>query len=373
MMPGTVVPLRRELAMSVRKAFRGALIFVVYVVIILAGLEVAVRIFRPQTGFGATVNTWDPDIGVVHIPNARRFLRTSEFDIDLVINSKGLRDREFPYEKPRGTRRILSLGDSFAAGYGVEADETYAKVLERRLRSRRPGGVTWEVLNAAVGSTGTAHQLAYYVKEGRKYSPDIVLVGFFVSNDFWDTRASGLYALEDGRLVKRQVPLTGPRRIQRIANWIPGYNTLFSRSHLLNLLKVEVALRYRRNLTTEAAPTADNTAEGDAHSLTWRVLREFRDVCAEDGALLVILVIPAPAGSPESHDQWEADVARFADAEGIACLNLGPAYRARIRVEELNFPFDRHWNARGHEFTGDELFDFLIERGLVEERTGPPR
>jgi len=359
--------------MIIKKIVRSLLIFLLYVVIILAGLEGAVRLFRPQMGFGATVNTWDPDVGVVHIPNARGFLRTGEFDIDLTINSKGLRDREFPYEKPPGVRRILSLGDSFAAGYGVRADETYAKVLERRLRDRGSGAVTWEVLNAAAGSTGTAHQLAYYVKEGRRYSPDIVLIGFFVSNDFWDNRASGLYAVEDGELVKRQVPLTGPRRIQRITNWIPGYRALFSRSHLLNLVKSQVALRHHHNLVAEAAPTVQNTREGDMHALTWRLLREFRDVCVREGARLVLLVIPAPIGSPETHDEWEAKVARFAEAEGIPCLNLGPAYRAMSRDEELNFPQDRHWTPRGHAFAGDALFHFLTESELLDQRAGSSR
>ena len=49
------------------------------------------------------------------------------------INSRGLRDREYPYAKPAGRKRCLLLGDSYVFGWGVEANETAAKVMEARL------------------------------------------------------------------------------------------------------------------------------------------------------------------------------------------------------------------------------------------------
>lgn len=356
--------------MSAGTASRRAGMLVLWVVVVLAGLEGAVRVFRPQATLAATVNTWDPDVGTRQIPGARGFICCPEYSTDLVINSKGLRDREFPYEKPKGTRRILSLGDSFAAGYGVQADETYAKVLERGLAERRVGGATWEVLNAAVGSTGTAHHLAYYLNDGRRYEPDIVLVGFFVSNDFWDNVSCGLYTLEGGSLVKRQAPCTWQRKVQRVSSRIPAYNSLFSRSHLLNLIKGEVAARHRRDLAELAERSAPSSGRGDSHAITWHLLRELRGACAADGAQFVVVVIPAPIGSPAEHRGLEAELVRFLEAEGIPCLNLGPAYRERSREMELSYPVDRHWNACGHEFAGGEICTFLIEHRLVSDRAG---
>jgi hypothetical protein len=348
------------------RAFRFLLLTLFSLGIVLLGLEGAVRLLRPQRNFSVSVNAWDPDIGAVQSPNARGFIHCDEFDIDLIINSKGLRDREFPYEKPDWTRRILSLGDSFAAGYGVQAEETYAKVLEKRLRERFTGGTAWEVLNAAVGSTGTAQQLAYYVREGWKYSPDIVLVGFFISNDFYDNKVSGPYSLKGGQLVKQRVLSTGPRRLQRITHWIPGYAFLSSRSHLLNLIKMEASRRHWRNRAAGMTRADKQGEQDDLYEMTWSLLRALRDACSERGSQLVVMIIPAPIGSPAKQNAWEAELASFLEGEGIPCLNLGPAYRAASRQDVLNFPHDRHWNAQGHAFAADELLAFLDSQGFVE-------
>lgn len=40
------------------------------------------------------------------------------YEIEYLINSKGLRDSETTYEKPEGIFRIVLVGDSHTFGYG---------------------------------------------------------------------------------------------------------------------------------------------------------------------------------------------------------------------------------------------------------------
>jgi hypothetical protein len=54
-------------------------------------------------------------------------------------NSLGLRGAEIPASKSAGRERILVLGDSYAFGYGVGDEDTFAAVLERELNAE-PGG-----------------------------------------------------------------------------------------------------------------------------------------------------------------------------------------------------------------------------------------
>src|SRR4029453_16976194 len=54
-------------------------------------------------------------------------------------NPRGSRDLERALAKPPGTRRLLSLGDSFAWGVGVELADAYPQRLERGA-PRRPQG-----------------------------------------------------------------------------------------------------------------------------------------------------------------------------------------------------------------------------------------
>src|SRR5262249_51565931 len=51
-------------------------------------------------------------------------------------NARGYRDNEHPTAKPAGVRRLLSLGDSFAWGAGVEFEDAYPQRLPRGLSPR---------------------------------------------------------------------------------------------------------------------------------------------------------------------------------------------------------------------------------------------
>jgi len=79
---------------------------------------------------------------------------------NLKVNSKGLRDYEYDYHKPDNTYRILILGDSFAFGHGVELDETFPKILEKKL-NKRANDIKYRVINAGVPSYATADELDF--------------------------------------------------------------------------------------------------------------------------------------------------------------------------------------------------------------------
>jgi lysophospholipase L1-like esterase len=113
----------------------------------------------------------NPLIGHQHRPGSRAHL----MGVDVAINSKGLRDREFSYERTPGTLRILMLGDSFTEGWGVALADTFSKRLEQLYAAR---GVKAEVINAGVGNYGTVMEVNYFLDEGRKYDPDIVVLNF---------------------------------------------------------------------------------------------------------------------------------------------------------------------------------------------------
>src|SRR3981081_744447 len=71
----------------------------------------------------------NPMIGHEHRPSSQARL----MGVDVTINSKGLREREIPYERTPSTLRILMLGDSFTEGWGVPVDQTFSKRIERLL------------------------------------------------------------------------------------------------------------------------------------------------------------------------------------------------------------------------------------------------
>lgn len=94
-------------------------------------------------------------------------------------NAAGFRStREFTRETPPGTLRILSLGDSFTAGYRVGDEETFSRRLEIWLTETL--GPTEVLIN---GIEEPANGLRYFLDTGVSWSPHVVLVGITLGND----------------------------------------------------------------------------------------------------------------------------------------------------------------------------------------------
>ena len=111
-------------------------------------------------------------------------------EYDFVLNSRGFKDLEFKTQKAEGTYRILGLGDSFAFGV-VPYRYNYLTLLEDTLNR---GGKKAEVINMGIPSVGPKEYLALLVNEGLELKPDMVMVSFFVGNDFEEPSPRKLYS-----------------------------------------------------------------------------------------------------------------------------------------------------------------------------------
>ena len=94
-------------------------------------------------------------------------------------NASGFRnDQEFSQEPPPGVLRILSMGDSFVAGYRVGQEETFSSLLEQWINQKLGKA---EVLVSEIEDPITG--LYYLSKSGLAFHPHIVLLGITIGND----------------------------------------------------------------------------------------------------------------------------------------------------------------------------------------------
>jgi lysophospholipase L1-like esterase len=132
-------------------------------------------------------NHFNPSF-IFYDPSYNRFRgKPGAPDYDFYLNSRGFKDVEFNSEKETNTYRVLALGDSFAFGV-VPYRHNYLTLLEQQLNS---GGRRIEVLNMGIPDLGPQHYLALLANEGLQLQPDMVLVSFFIGNDFTDTMVAG--------------------------------------------------------------------------------------------------------------------------------------------------------------------------------------
>ena len=249
----------------------------------------------------------------------------------LSINSRGLRDREYPYQKPPGTKRILVLGDSYTWGYGVANEEIYTEVLEETLQQKYPH---YEVINGGVSGWGTDQQYLFLINEGLKYSPDLVIVAHFFNDldEILHTMMYGLqkpmFTLQDNELFLSNYPVPRPS--------------------LRNTSKMQIT---------------------NPFTLTKRLLESMQAKCAEQDCQLLLMHFGAFA-SPERDEtiRLRALIAKaFPTIENISQLDLDSEFAAaELTAEELiGKNKDNHWDAHGHQKTADILYQFLQDNQLL--------
>ncbi len=123
-----------------RGLLRGFALFAASTGASLVALEAVFRIFFPQPLYAVSLAPW----GLWHEGNASfthaaeagpegLVLNGIEFVTHISYDSAGIRGPEYAPAKPAGTRRIVVLGDSYGEALEVEFEQTFSRLLERKL------------------------------------------------------------------------------------------------------------------------------------------------------------------------------------------------------------------------------------------------
>jgi lysophospholipase L1-like esterase len=215
-------------------------------------LELEVRAYQPPSGwYGYPEDLFLPDehLGYKYKPNFNGFFPRRPYDhIAIAINERGLRDRPHEYLKPAGVTRILGLGDSVTFGAGVSFEDIYLRRLETRFKRAHR---SIEIINAGVNSYEFDQERNYFLIEGYRYQPDIVLIGL-VLNDITPMTPDTIRALDAyHRGLKASSGPRIPTRLERLETFCRScgfiYRTLhagqtseeFQRANLKYYLAVE--------------------------------------------------------------------------------------------------------------------------------------
>lgn len=290
-----------------------------------------------------------------------------------ITNSKGLRDtREFAYDKPPGTDRILSLGDSHTQGYEVRQEATFSAVLERYLSSQ---GRKVEVLNAGVSGFSNAEQLAYLENEGVRYKPDLVVLGFF-ANDFEDNLKAGLFDLDEkGQLIDKKSEHIPGVKIQNFIYAVPGVRWLSENSHFYSVVFNGLWVYFKFKLNEQAGSQVGRQAPEFAisthmeHSdkeiaLAAALIERMKRFCDQRGIRFILVDIPNPF--PDERYRFASSLPRpFRDrlhADGVEIVDSEQLLRPYAGSVEVHVPHGyQHLSEFGHALVGSEIGKRLLD------------
>ena len=342
---------------------------VLLAVIILACLEMLIRIFCPQNSIttyteGGTPGIKDKVIGHRLRSHTVFTQKTPEFVVEYRVNEHGMRD-ESPHSYSQSSKsiRILLLGDSFALGAGVGYEKIWPVIFERNLLER---GYDVDIIKAGISGYDTRSELLYLKSVFDEFRPDIVILTF-LPNDLFTNKPLDEESLSDAsdsaivtnidKLSDLHVVTLGKRLL--MSNDL-SYTMLYLMTARAQFFKTPVNLQVKRQL-----------------EVTKELLAATQSYCRDKGTKFLVLSIPQQFqviakshGYTFSHidaDLVDRELGENADRRQIIWIKtldyLADQYRSS--KEDSYYRFDGHLNSEGSRLVGRYLSDRFI--GLFKD------
>jgi len=358
---------------------------------------------------------------LAHPPNFQQHFQNLEFAYEVKTNSQGIRYREVPLEKPDTTTRVVVVGDSFTEGVGVEAEQTFTSLLEKRFSSpEKPV----EFINCGLAATWPMQYARILFHLCLNYEPDAVLIALY-ANDVTETVPSAepdhIDAINVKLGLERVLHALWPRiytifETLSIRNEAGPPPTAGQTIDMISIISQEARQReipeaeitaWAQRLPPELVAAVNRgafngqllsagllrpgywvdsldipTAEAEAQYQVMRSILDemIRRLQARQIAVGVIFIPSAFQYDPDyghiwqlagvqTRSEWatgqtalERRLDRWAGERELLFLNLTPAYQALAREEpdrQLHYPMDGHWTPQGHAVAAAQIAAWL--------------
>jgi len=315
------------------------------------------------------------------------------------ISSQGLRDDEVTVPKPKGTFRILVLGDSVTYGVDVLKSQAFPDRLEGFLRDQFSESV--EVINAGVSGYTAYNELQYYLTQGRKFEPDLVIVASCMNDVVnprlhWDFTGEMINNIPEGAIpnhdydLNHVLPKMQRRKKTQSLNIDKGKLSLLENSRLYNSLRWRIRRLFQAK--TENIPNVKSeiptfiTGEDtlsievlcDEFSSEWRwltsVYDQLRRAVKADKATLIIVIFPLAYQLDKNYPFLpQANFAQYCRKNSIYCIDLLTSFKQHPKEDIFFLNASRyydiwHLTKYGHDLCAKEISNFLKEKGILGDR-----
>lgn len=369
-------------------------------------VEVLMIVLEPYLSQG--LYQYDPDLGFKIRPYANG------------NNQFGFNDRDYPLQKDPRNYRILILSDSFNWAGGK--DGNYTALLEQQFERyyQKPNV---EVINAGYPGTHTGEQLALLKKYALQYHPDLVVLGFFVGNDFIDAdpdrkriivndiyididkrkevKILGYPIINQSRLLlflqqkykvfqeatKAQqhsvIPSFSPYQLQLVSNSSPPEKSpgILSLETFLDTQKTRLDFCKRQDLQKKVW--------NDNINYIFQSIDEMNKLLKQQNIQFIVAIYPDefqvnPQLLNQLTQKYELNLKNYdpicmqnilisyLKTQQIAYIDFLPQFQSAQKQRPLYLLQEPHWNTAGNQLAADILFNQLLEKTQQFFKRIPP-
>lgn len=335
------------------------------------------------------------------------------------INATGQRGAAIEQRRPQ-ERRILFLGDSFTIGSSLREADLFVSQVGQLLRQQI--GRPIQTINGGVDGYNTLQELAYYRYHGQFLEPDVVVLCFYVGNDFRDNavgtnRGKSLNpVLIPAAIREKYLSLTDPFLRDKTNKLLPdplsgvpvlkpispALEALAAKSFLARLLgarytrlrgewaddlwAIDLENRYYFYEIGLYQQRRDRELE-IAVDLTLDLIGQLQRLVTAAGAEFMVVLLPAQNQVDPVH--WRKTLAlldveednlgkldktyphrlieQFCATAHIPCLDLLDTFAAAARPADLYLTVvdDPHFSPAGHQLAATMLADFIAAQSTL--------
>jgi hypothetical protein len=294
-------------------------------------------------------------------PNGQGIATTSDFSVYYSINSRGLRDKEYPYVKTKGVFRIEVFGDSFTFGEGIPIGKRFSDILNNNLRNT-------EVINFGFPGAPLDRIFLDVISEGYKYNPDCILLvlnnlvtdrGSSDLNYLYEsTNSAEIHSLIESNIADRKTiylsrsdpffeykPLLFLRYSYAMSYLYYRYSILKLHNIMQNNDRVKWG-NYTQGLKDEAGN--DFLHDIDIADRTIKILTVMNEFCRNNNIIFVVVNID---GTKLKHF--------YKSSPPFVYFDLSDLLQREEKKYNLTFKYDQHYNEKTNYIIGSTLTQLL--------------
>lgn len=320
----------------------------------------------------------DPKLGCRQIAGKQVTWRLEGFSSDY-LSSTGRRDVEHELTKSAGTKRIVVLGDSATEGLQVPLGNTYCRVLEDMLNSKRSNH--FEVLNFGCSSYSTGQQVLQFEQQSVKYQPDVTVLLYVsgaalqnVYNPYKRVAEARPYFYiddagklkEDDSILQEQATAMQPNTVLNFLRKNSRIYGVLSQTNLSLSIHEKLYHKIRGwfvSLMSKVQPARNTNVQRllyppqEVWPVTSQLVTRLNNACKANGSKLVIMIFPNTVNDPVQTRQI-AEFDQLSKQEGFGLLDLTPAFKANPDPNSLFLQY--HFSSAGHKLAAEQLYAFLL-------------
>ena len=382
--------------------------------------EILVRLFAPQQLYNEHVSSYptypkeveyDKDLGWATVKNYKVQPYTKQGRnpiITITHNSQGYR---MDHEVDKNKKIIVMTGDSLVYGFWVDDKKIVSAKLNEML------GNEYDVINLGVGGYGTDQGFLRFIRDGAQYKPKAVVHVLF-TNDFSNIVSQyqynvfkPLFTVNENGLTLTNVPvpiskdmeLSYPKKKEHAFKGFERFMRSWSNLYVLYQNKISIAKTQIKSIFKKPEKQDYFAAykDGELWSiekdysdmmkysfyLNSLILKAYNEFAKKNNAAFILVVIgdrisvdpEMQKATVENYYNIDNDffdygkpyrlLEEFAKSENITIVNLYPVFKKEFQQNKRSMYLeeDHHLNDYGHELFAKELYNKLVEAGVIDK------